>query len=240
MLRDTARLSQRYPPIARYGVLVSQHGQLGAIPPPPFLSLSPFESMRSGGAIPPPQKGYLSDTCAIPYDNKANGCDTPLCDTISQGYCAIWGVFRTGPLRQLICCVAVRRIVGRAAWTQYPPVNKHDSLKSRLSEELQAIPGGPTPPVRTSSGPLLGKVLDTLTFLRHIVRATLSLRPKCSHGCISLKEFPLEPVLILKHTTQNSTEQTSMRTKWFKHIAMQIVQEHLLPSTGPDLDPILT
>ena len=36
---------------------------------------------------PPPQKGYLSDTRAIPYENKANG----LCDTISKGYCAIWG-----------------------------------------------------------------------------------------------------------------------------------------------------
>ena len=44
----------------------------GAIPPPPFLSVSPLESMRSGGAIPPPQKGYLGDTCRIPYDNKAN------------------------------------------------------------------------------------------------------------------------------------------------------------------------
>ena len=40
---------------------------------------------------PPPQKGYLSDTCAIRYENKANGCDTPLCDTISKRYCAIWG-----------------------------------------------------------------------------------------------------------------------------------------------------
>ena len=40
---------------------------------------------------PPPQKGYLSDTCAIPYENKENACDTPLCDTISKGYCAIWG-----------------------------------------------------------------------------------------------------------------------------------------------------
>ena len=47
----------------------------------------------------PPSKGYLSDTRAVPYGNKANGCDTPLCDTISKGYCAIWGVSRTGPLR---------------------------------------------------------------------------------------------------------------------------------------------
>ena len=44
VLGDTARLSQRYLPIARYGVLVSQHGQLGAIPPPPFLRVSPLES----------------------------------------------------------------------------------------------------------------------------------------------------------------------------------------------------
>ena len=56
------------------------------------LSVSPLERMQTGGAIPPPpQKGYLSDTCAIPYKNKASGCDTPLCDTISKGYCAIWG-----------------------------------------------------------------------------------------------------------------------------------------------------
>ena len=91
------------PLLRAMGFLVSQHGQLGAIPPPPFLRVSPLESMRSGGAIPPPppQKGYLSDTGAIPYENKANGCDTPLCDTISKGYCAIGGggVSRTGPLR---------------------------------------------------------------------------------------------------------------------------------------------
>ena len=42
---------------------------------------------------PPLKKGYLSDTCAIPCENKAHGCDTPLCDTISKGYCAIWGGF---------------------------------------------------------------------------------------------------------------------------------------------------
>ena len=49
----------------------------------------------------PPQKGYLSDTGAIPYENKASGCDTPLCDNISKRYCAIGGVSRTGPLSAL-------------------------------------------------------------------------------------------------------------------------------------------
>ena len=51
-----------------------------------------MESIQSGGAIlPPPQKGYLSDTGAMPHEKKANGCDTPLCDTISKGACAIGG-----------------------------------------------------------------------------------------------------------------------------------------------------
>ena len=65
------------PLLRAMGFLVSQHGQLGAIPPPPFLSFAPLKNMRSGGAIPPPQKGYLSNTCATPYENNANGCDTP-------------------------------------------------------------------------------------------------------------------------------------------------------------------
>ena len=55
--------------------------------------------MRSGGAIPPPQKGYLSDTGAIPYENKANWCDTPLCDkNLERVLRDMGGVSRTGPL----------------------------------------------------------------------------------------------------------------------------------------------
>ena len=91
VLRDTARLSQRYPPIVRYGVFGVSPWPNGCDTPSPFSKRSPIESMQSGGAIPPPQKGYLSDTCAIAYENKAHWCDTPLCDTISKGYCAIWG-----------------------------------------------------------------------------------------------------------------------------------------------------
>ena len=60
------------PLLRAMGFLVSQRGQLGAVPPPPFLSISSLEGMRSGGAIPPPpEKGYLRDACAIPFENKA-------------------------------------------------------------------------------------------------------------------------------------------------------------------------
>ena len=61
---------------------------------------------------------------------------------------------------------------------------------------------------------------DTFNFLRHVMRAIWSGRPKCSHRCVSLTEISLTPVQIVKHRTKNSAEQTAMRTKWFKHIAI--------------------
>ena len=33
---------------------------------------------------------------------------------------------------------------------------------------------------------------DTFNFLRHVMRAILSVRPKCSHRCVSLKETHLK------------------------------------------------
>ena len=85
------------------GFLVSQHGQLGAIPPPPFLSIPPLESMCSGGAItsppPPPKRDISAILARYPTKTRQNACDTPLCDTILNGYCAKGGgVSRIGPL----------------------------------------------------------------------------------------------------------------------------------------------
>ena len=87
MLCDTARLSQRYPLLRAMGFLASQHGQLGAIPPSPFLSVSPLESMRSGGAIPPLKRGIS----AILVRYKANGC------YLERVLRSLGGVSRTGP-----------------------------------------------------------------------------------------------------------------------------------------------
>ena len=68
------------PLLRAMGFLASQHGQLpllGAIPPPPFLSVSPLGEHAKWRCDTPPQKGYLRDTGAIPYENKAKACDTP-------------------------------------------------------------------------------------------------------------------------------------------------------------------
>ena len=38
--------------------------------------------------------------------------------------------------------------------------------------------------------PIIRKAPDTFNFLRHVMRAIWSVRPKCSHRCVSLKETP--------------------------------------------------
>ena len=68
--RPLGRISSRQPPLSAnpfsklvtslraMGFLVSQHGQLGAIPPPPFLSVSPLESIcEVWRCDAPPSKG---------------------------------------------------------------------------------------------------------------------------------------------------------------------------------------
>ena len=87
------------PLLRAMGFLVSQHGQLGAIPPPPFLSVFPLGEHAKWRCDTPPQKGYLSDTCAIPYENKGNVCDTPSAILSRKGIARYGGVSRTGPLR---------------------------------------------------------------------------------------------------------------------------------------------
>ena len=93
------------------GFLVSQHGQLGAIPPPPFPERFPIGEHAKWRCDTPPSKGVSQRYWRDTLKNKANGCDTPLCDTISKRYCAIWGGIShwaakdvkrivAGPLRQ--------------------------------------------------------------------------------------------------------------------------------------------
>ena len=99
--RDTARLSQRYPLLRAMGFLVSQHGQLGATPPPPFLSISALESMRGGGAIPPPEKGISAILVRYPRKTRQTGAIPPSAILSRKGIARYGGVSRTGPLSVL-------------------------------------------------------------------------------------------------------------------------------------------
>ena len=65
------------PLLRAMGFLVSQHGQLRAIPPPPFLGVSPLESMRSGGAIPPLKRGISAIPARYPMKTRQMGAIPP-------------------------------------------------------------------------------------------------------------------------------------------------------------------
>ena len=88
------------PLLRAMGFLVSQHGQLGAIPPPPFLSVSPLESMRSGGAIPPLKRGISAILARYPMKTRQMGAIPPSAILSRQGIARYGGVSRTGPLSE--------------------------------------------------------------------------------------------------------------------------------------------
>ena len=76
ILRVTARLSQRYPPYcALWGFWCLNMANRVRYPLPLFLSVSfPLGEHAKWrcDTPPPPTKGYLSDTCAIPYETRQN------------------------------------------------------------------------------------------------------------------------------------------------------------------------
>ena len=88
------------PLLRAMGLLVSQHGQLGAIPPPPFLSVSPLESMRGEGAIPPVLRGISAILVRYPMRKRQMGAIPPSAILSQKGIARYGGVSRIGPLRK--------------------------------------------------------------------------------------------------------------------------------------------
>ena len=86
------------PLLRAMGFLVSQHGQLGAIPPPPSLSVSPLQSIRSGGAIPPLKRGISAILARYPMKTREMGARPPSAILSRKGIGRYGGVSRTGPL----------------------------------------------------------------------------------------------------------------------------------------------
>ena len=103
-----------WPRIARY------HETISAIPPycalwgfwclnmatwvryplPPFLSVSPLESMRSGGAIPPPPLKRGISAILARYPMKTRVRYPPSAILSRKGSARYGGVSRTGPLSE--------------------------------------------------------------------------------------------------------------------------------------------
>ena len=99
VLRDTARLSQRYPPIRAMGFLVSQHGQLGAIPPSPFSERFPLGEHAKWRCVYPPRKRGISAILArYPMKTRQMGAIPPSAILSRKGIARYGGVSRTGLL----------------------------------------------------------------------------------------------------------------------------------------------
>ena len=79
---------------------VDLHGQLGAIPPPPFLSVSPLESMRSGGA----QNGISATPARYPMKTRQMVAIPPSAILPRKGIARYGGVSRIGPLSPKSLC----------------------------------------------------------------------------------------------------------------------------------------
>ena len=87
------------PLLRAMGFLVSQHGQLGAIPPPPFQSISPLESIREVEVRYPPLKRGISAILArYPMKTGQMGAIPPCAILSRKGIARYGGVSRTGPL----------------------------------------------------------------------------------------------------------------------------------------------
>ena len=84
------------PPLRAMGLLVSQHDQLGAIPPLPFLSVSPLESMRSGGAIPPLKRGIAAIRARYPMKTRQMGAIPPSAILSRKGIARYGGYLELG------------------------------------------------------------------------------------------------------------------------------------------------
>ena len=101
----TTRLSQRYPPIARYGVFGVSTWTIGRDTPSPFSERFPCGEHAKWKCDTPPQKGYLSDTGAIPYENKAKRVRYPPLRYYLERVLRGRGVSRTGPLSLSLCII---------------------------------------------------------------------------------------------------------------------------------------
>ena len=60
------------------GFLVSQRGHLGAIPPPPLLSVPPRRACEVEVRYPPHKRGISAILARYPLKTRQNACDTPL------------------------------------------------------------------------------------------------------------------------------------------------------------------
>ena len=112
VLHDTARLSQRYPCIARYGVFGVSTCPIGCHTPAPFSERFPLGAHAKWRCdTPPPLKRGISAILArYPLKAREMGAIPPSAILPQKGIARYGAVSRTGPLRS---CLS--RVKGRSS-----------------------------------------------------------------------------------------------------------------------------
>ena len=98
VLRDTARLSQRYPPIARYGVFGVSTWPIGCDTPSPFSERFPWSTCKVEVWYPPLKRGISAILARYPMKTRQMGAIPPSAILSRKGIARDGGVSRTGPL----------------------------------------------------------------------------------------------------------------------------------------------
>ena len=115
VLRDTARLSQRYPLIARYGVFGVSTWPNACDTPSPFSERFPLgEHAKWRCDTPLPQRGISAILARYPMKTRQMGAIPPSAILSRKGIARYGGVSRTGPLR--LCDFGALRAGGSVAW----------------------------------------------------------------------------------------------------------------------------
>ena len=111
------------PLLRAMGFLVSQHGQLGAIPPPPFSERFPLgEHAKWRCDTPPLKRGISAILARYPMKTRQMGAIPPSAILSRKGIARYGGVSRTGPLRGWHVCRM--KFQGSANPLGYPSVLK--------------------------------------------------------------------------------------------------------------------
>ena len=106
VLRDTARLSQRYPPIVRYGVFGVSTWRIGCDTPSPFSERFPLGEHAKWRCDTPPslKRGISAILARYPLKTRQMGAIPPSAILSRKGIARYGGVSRTGPLRTVPHC----------------------------------------------------------------------------------------------------------------------------------------
>ena len=104
VLRDTARLSQRYPPIARYGVFGCLNmANRVRYPLPLFWAFSPWGACEVEVRYHPLKRGISAILARYPMKTRQMGAIPPSAILSRKGIARYGGVSRTGPLSSDFC-----------------------------------------------------------------------------------------------------------------------------------------